>query len=91
MDDLISIKSEENFHQVNLGKITIYFSYESPIGVKVVEDDEEFVVVNGKYMAWSSTTSKHINKFFDENNETHLWVSEEEFNNSLRMVLEDLL
>jgi hypothetical protein len=45
-----------NFHKVVVGKMTIYFSYETPIAVK---HPEAGLVVSEN--DWSVTTGKHLN------------------------------
>ena len=55
----MSIEIEQikpNFTKINVGALTVWFSYETPIAFKV--DGQPSVVLEN---IWSSTTGKHLN------------------------------
>ena len=68
-----------NFHMVDLGKVCVWFSYETPIAFKV--DGQPRVV---RENIWSSTTGKHLNSIDGGGKEAKARrVSSEEFDRAL--------
>lgn len=75
----IEIINDNNYHEVTIGKLTLYFSYktviafDSPIVGKVVSEN-----------CWSTTTGKHLSRIPHDNNKR---VSRDIFEKKLKDVL----
>lgn len=65
------VKIRNNFHMFQKDRYSIYFSYETPIGIRI---EQEFFVLD-KY--FSKTTTKHTTYLKD--NYSISYVSEETF------------
>ena len=70
-----------NFYELELGKVDIYFSYETPIAFRT----------NGKLVvsenAWGATTGKHLNQI--DGGDKKGRISREEFKSLLETTLEE--
>jgi hypothetical protein len=63
-----------NMTEVELGQITVLFSYETPVAYRVKATNEYYKT--NKY--WSRTTSKHINKWIPDSGEVMIRETDQE-------------
>lgn len=75
-----------NFHMVDLGKVCVWFSYETPIAFKA----DKFPTVVRENV-WGATTGKHLNWVDGGDKEAkERRVSSEDFNAAMNGLLEVL-
>ena len=69
-----------NFHMVDLGKVCVWFSYETPVAFK---EDKFHTIVREN--VWGPTTGKHLNYIDGGDKEAKARrVSSEDFNAALK-------
>lgn len=74
-----------NFYRVDLGRLIVWFSYETPIAFQV--GGKRFISEN----VWTKTTGKHLNKLDDGTvSAKSLRLSHDTFADSLRKILDRL-
>lgn len=83
--DEINLKAidgtNNKFHQLNLGKITLFFSYETVVGFSTLETG---VCVSENL--WGTTTGRHLNLISEKRNR----LPREEFLNKLNNIVLDI-
>lgn len=72
-----------NFNELEMGTLTVYFSYETPIGFT-----DEFGNTVVRENDWGPTTGKHLNHIDDGDKEGR--VSGEDFQKALSKILGEL-
>lgn len=85
---LISLNREMNnkLTIVNFNKVSLYFSYETLIALVYDYNKRKRLFVNKKYLNYSKTTTKHINKIKQLTNLQPIWKMEEHINKMLVII-----